>query len=599
MQNYGPTNQGGSSMSKRQKATFSSLASFWYFFSQFKVQIVLVATVFIVAVASLNTIPLLIGQLVGALTNHQSPWLFVILLGAASIIHDILWQVANIAYRKHILPVSFHYETLLFQQVLNHSYHYFTDKFTGKLSSHVTTISQGFRELLTEAFFNYTSQIITLIAIIITLGTVNMPTVLFFLGCLTIMFFVGRITVRNAISSERVETDISSSKNGHIVDSISNYPSVKSFFKEYSELRYLMTQQAKTLDAATRAFNYNRIFWWSLGLIVRWIFWPVAITMNVVFYLNGDLSLGQLATLLSSALLFTTIIWEVIWSMSQFSVKIARIEEAHTYLFGKERLRLRDFQQTPIDTPSISDTIQLKKISFAYPDKPEDNVLKDISLTITHGQKIGVVGRSGSGKSTLTKLLLGYYEQTAGEIIVDGKPVLSKQLAQAIAYVPQDTALFHRSIADNIAYAAMRDVSQDEIVNAAKQANADDFIRNIKDGYGALVGERGAKLSGGQRQRVAIARAIIKDAPLLVLDEATSALDSESEVLVQQALEKLWQNKTAIVIAHRLSTIAKLDRIIVMENGSIIEDGTHEKLIKRNGTYAKLWSHQSGGFIEE
>lgn len=586
-------------MSKTPKSSFTSLRAFWIYISGYKLRLVLVVLVFVVSNTFLAVIPLLIGELVNALTNNQSPWLYVILLAAVSVLHDSTWQVANMVYRHYILPFSFHYETLLFKHVLEHPYHYFTDKFTGKLSSHISTISQGLRDLLSEAYFNYSSQVVVIISIIFILGTVNKETVILFVACLLLMFIVGRITVRKAIATERIETDTISTKNGHIVDSISNYPSVKSFFREPKELKHLMAQQEKSLTAAKHAFLWNMLFWWSMGFFVRWLFWPIAIGMNVMFYLDDSLTLGQLATLLSTALIFTNTIWEIIWSLSQFSIRAARIEEAYHYLFGKSVIKASDRSSNTIIAPDLERSLTLRNLSFSYPDKPEDLVLNNLTLTITHGQKVGVVGRSGSGKSTLTKILLGHYDQTAGDILVDRIDVSTKELAQLIAYVPQDTSLFHRSIADNIAYAANHQATREEVVEAAKSANADEFIRQIKGGYEALVGERGAKLSGGQRQRIAIARAIIKNTPLLVLDEATSALDSESEVLVQQALEKLWQDKTAIVIAHRLSTIAKLDRIIVLEKGRIIEDGTHTELIQKNGTYAKLWSHQSGGFIEE
>ena len=210
------------------------------------------------------------------------------------------------------------------------------------------------------------------------------------------------------------------------------------------------------------------------------------------------------------------------------------------------------------------------------------------------------MGISGSGKTTLTKLLLRFADVKGGEILIDNQNISKVQqasLREAIAYVPQETSLFHRSIADNIAY-ARPDASREEIVRAAKLANAHEFIKDLPDGYDTLVGERGIKLSGGQRQRVAIARAILKDAPILVLDEATSALDSESEALIQAALVKLMKGRTSIVVAHRLSTIASLDRIIVLDDGKIKEQGTHQQLLKKHGAYYHLWSRQSGAFLD-
>jgi ATP-binding cassette subfamily B protein len=264
-----------------------------------------------------------------------------------------------------------------------------------------------------------------------------------------------------------------------------------------------------------------------------------------------------------------------------------------------------------VTTNNVVDVSNAKKLSVKKGELEFDNVrfkhhdakeaiFDNFNLDIKPGERIGLVGVSGSGKTTLTKLLLRFADVQAGEIRIDGQDISKVQqvsLRESIAYVPQETSLFHRSIADNIAY-AHPNATRAEIIRAAKLANAHEFIKDLPDGYETLVCERGIKLSGGQRQRVAIARAILKDAPILVLDEATSALDSESEALIQDALIKLMKGRTSIVVAHRLSTIASLDRIVVLENGKIIEQGSHAELIKKGGAYNKLWSRQSGAFLD-
>ena len=227
--------------------------------------------------------------------------------------------------------------------------------------------------------------------------------------------------------------------------------------------------------------------------------------------------------------------------------------------------------------------------------------MDNFHLDIKPGEKIGLVGPSGGGKTTITKLLLRFMDIQDGSITIDGQDIaaISQQdLRSYIAYVSQEPILFHRSLYDNIRYGKLG-ATKHEVLAAARHAHADEFIDSLPEGYETLVGERGVKLSGGQRQRIAIARAMLKDAPILVLDEATSALDSESEVLIQDALWKLMESKTALVIAHRLSTIQKMDRIIVLDKGSIVEQGTHTELINQKGVYAKLWAHQSGGFLED
>ena len=270
-----------------------------------------------------------------------------------------------------------------------------------------------------------------------------------------------------------------------------------------------------------------------------------------------------------------------------------------------EMTEILDMKDAVVDLPGAKPLtinrgeINFEGVSFKHHDAKE-SIFENFNLDIKPGERIGLVGISGSGKTTLTKLLLRFADVQDGQITIDGQDIKNIQqvsLREAIAYVPQETSLFHRSIAENIAY-AKPDATQKEIERAAKLANAHEFIKSLPDGYDTLVGERGIKLSGGQRQRIAIARAILKDAPILVLDEATSALDSESEALIQDALVKLMKGRTSIVVAHRLSTIASLDRIIVLENGKIVEQGSHAELLKKQGEYNKLWSRQSGAFLD-
>jgi ABC-type multidrug transport system fused ATPase/permease subunit len=284
----------------------------------------------------------------------------------------------------------------------------------------------------------------------------------------------------------------------------------------------------------------------------------------------------------------TEISWRISTEFSGFFQRLGEVEEGMEAISKPHSMVDR---RNAIDISMGRSTIDLDSVDFSY---EGNDVFKEFNLSILDGQKIGLVGQSGAGKSTLVSLLLRLYDIQSGTIKIDGQnisEVTQESLRRNIAVIPQDTSLFHRSLMDNIRYGNL-DASDDAVI-----AHAHDFIMDLPDAYDTMVGERGVKLSGGQRQRIAIARAILKDAPILILDEATSALDSESERLIQDSLRTLMDGKTVIAIAHRLSTISHLDRLIVMDKGQIIEDGTHENLLNQNGQYAKLWSMQSGGFL--
>ena len=386
-------------------------------------------------------------------------------------------------------------------------------------------------------------------------------------------------------------------QNGAIADTISGNLTVKTFANEAHELGE--TRKFATLYQKA----YFRDFSWmtlegSLRHVLMVSVQIVAVAVMARLYMEGQINLGIAVFVVAylqriAGQLF--LLGDIINGYDRLFLQAAPMTE------------LLETTNHIVDTPGAKNLriekgkIELKNISYAYEDTKNNAVINNISLTIPAGQKVGIVGKSGAGKTTLTKLLLRFDDPTAGVIAIDNQDIArvsQDSLRRAIAYVPQDSALFHRSLRENIAYGKL-DASEEEIIAAAKKAHALEFIEKLPHGLDTVVGERGAKLSGGQRQRIAIARAILKDAPILLLDEATSALDSESEKLIQSSLDTLMEGRTSLVIAHRLSTIAKLDRIIVMDNGRIIEDGTHQQLITQNGTYAALWQHQSGGFIEE
>ncbi len=586
---------------KQNRAGFKS---YLYFIGNYKIRFALITSSFVVSVIFLTLMPVFIGKLVGALASNpvqsHEAIIFTVVLIILSMGHDVIWHFSEFLAMKFLVPISYQYENVLFHKVISRPYPYFVDKFTGKVSGYIATLSQEMYGFIENVYENYTAQVVSLVAMAIILSSINWQTGVIFVVGLLMMLLVGQQTIKNSFKYEKIKADVQSTKNGKIIDTIANFVNVKSFKKEHVEIKRIQVEQAKTIKSSQTSYSWGIVFWFSMGFIVRFLIWPIAISMNVYLFLHGELTVTELATLLSAILLFSTTIWESVWFISQFNLRRARVEEAHAYLFGSEVIK--SFPKTKAKLQfekSFDHEFLIKNLHFAYPDKPDVPVLTDINLSIAKGEKLGVVGRSGSGKTTLTKLLLDYYEVEPGTIQLDNQDVTSEQIAQLISYVPQDTSLFHRSVAENIAYATERSVTREEIISAAKQAHAHEFIDQISDKYDALVGERGVKLSAGQRQRIAIARAFLDDKPILVMDEATSALDSESEILVQKALEALWDNKTVIAIAHRLSTLRQMDRIIVVDKGRIIEEGSHQALLDKKGHYAKLWAHQSGGFLEE
>lgn len=585
-------------MNKDKK--FPALRAYLKFIKPYRYKLAFVLLLFVLSNTLLALIPIFIGGLIETLSKNPqdtSAWWYVAALVGSSSFHDILWRCSEFAYRGLLLRISFDYETHLFHSVVRQPYPYFIDKFTGKIASYITSTTAEFRTLLSDFCFNYSSQIVSLVVIVFILGSLNWQTAAIFVVGLVGMFAVGRYTIRRDMAAQGIEADANASKNGVIFDSIANFANVKSFRSNATEIKLVNAEQENTLKKSMRSFLWGIVFWSSMSLFVRHFMWASIIILNAYYFFEGALSIGQLATLLATALIFSSSIWDSVWHISQFGLKMARVDEAHNYLFG---------DAVPVSANrdkgqgiTFEKELAIKNMTFAYPDMPDTDVLQNVSLNIKHGEKIGVVGRSGSGKSTLTKLFLNYYPVTSGTLSLDGQLVTGDELAENIAFVPQDTSLFHRSIADNIAYGTTRKVTREEVIKAAKLAEADEFVVKLKDGYDTLVGERGVKLSGGQRQRIAIARAIIHDSPILLLDEATSALDSDNEMLIQKALQNLWGDKTVIAIAHRLSTLRHMDRIAVFEDGKIVELGTHSELLAKDGIYANLWAHQSGGFIEE
>ena len=496
---------------------------------------------------------------------------------------------------KFELKVLYDLGTLCFNAISSQSMRFHSDRFSGSLVSQTNKFIGSFERFFDLLVFEILYFVSMLVSVIIVLAP-RVP--LFVVGLLV---FIGIYVAWSALTFGRIshlskeQAEAESRQTGQLADSISNILSVKSYGRESHERRRYANFNRASYNAGIAQMSATM----KRDLMFNFVNISI-IAILVVFMIIGVPVFGlSISTLILIVTYSMNIIGEL-WDINGIFKHINRVF-GDAYEMTKI-LDTEDLVRDAIDTKQLNPNkggIEFKDITFKHADA-KNPIFENFSLNVRPGERIGLVGISGSGKTTLTKLLLRFADVQKGEILIDNQNVSEVQqvsLREAIAYVPQETALFHRSIADNIAY-ARPDASREEIVRAAKLANAHDFIKDLPDGYDTLVGERGIKLSGGQRQRVAIARAILKDAPILVLDEATSALDSESEALIQDALVKLMKGRTSIVVAHRLSTIANLDRIVVLENGKIIEQGTHQQLLKRNGAYQHLWSRQSGAFLD-
>lgn len=506
-------------------------------------------------------------------------------------------HVGFIAFFNHQERMTTKLTERALRGLLAHSHTFFANSKVGSLAGDVNTFSRSYASVTDTLALQAKSIVINFTASLVVVAVIA-PVMLPVLLLLTAGIVVDALRSYAQRSTHRNKRkEMNSRLFGNIADILGNQTLVRMFGRGEPELRAIASQRSAIETVAHEEID---ILQYGAERRMGILFAFQILTLLLCLYLASH-SLVSIAALI----FIITYLGRVTSSIFQINSVIRGLEQA---LLDAAKVT-EILQQSPeiVDAPDAAPlrvttgSIELHNVGFRYEDATHSHVFQHLNLAIPAGQSIGLVGKSGGGKSTLTHLLLRYMDIQEGRITIDGQAIAAvtqDSLRAHISYVPQDPYLFHRSLRENIAYGRPA-ATDDEIIAAAEKANAMEFITALPDGLDTIVGERGVKLSGGQRQRIAIARAILKDAPILILDEATSALDSESEKYIQSALEALMKDRTSIVIAHRLSTIAKLDRIIVLDSGKIVEDGTHKELLARGGTYAKLWSHQSGGFIEE
>ena len=579
--------------------TKKTLEIFWRHSKKYSWRVTIILACILIFTILQAYIPLLYRDLIDSLAtpaanrNIDQALRIVVLILVVNVIRVTIFRVINFVNNYFQPRVMADLMNTCYQYLQKHSYGFFTSNFVGSLVTKVRRFERSFEHIADQIIFELGRSLLDIVVILAILlwqyRTFGIVVLIWSILFMSFVYFFSRFKlpydIRRAAADSRT--------TGQLADAVTNNTNIKLFTNyefEYERFGNVVEDQFRLRKKS-----------WDLGTIADAIQSVLMVGMEffviytaVKMWNRGVVTVGDIALLQ----MYLLRMFDKLWGMGR---NVRNIYEA---LADANEMTEILLQEHDIKDTSGAGAIEIKKgkiefqnVSFGY--HADEAILEDFNLAIEPGERVALIGPSGGGKSTIAKLLLRFYDIRSGNILIDGQDIASvtqDSLRTHIAFVPQDPILFHRSLMENIRYACPEALDE-EVIAAAKSAHAHEFISSFLRGYETLVGERGVKLSGGERQRVAIARAILKNAPILVLDEATSSLDSESEMFIQDALKKLMQNRTTIVIAHRLSTIMQMDRIIVIDDGHIIEEGKHEELLKmQKGTYQRLWEIQAGGF---
>jgi ATP-binding cassette subfamily B protein/ATP-binding cassette subfamily B multidrug efflux pump len=487
--------------------------------------------------------------------------------------------------------------------LLNQSYGFFQNEFSGRIATKVMQTSLAVRESVMKLLDVILFVTVYVITMLVLVASADLRLCVPLLIWLFLYIGLQLIFVPRLKNISQIQANSRSTMTGRIVDSYTNIVTLKLFSFSSRESAYVkegMTEFLNTVHPQMRLVTGLNICLWIINMMLVFS----TLVLGIYLWIYESMTPGAIAVVISLALRLSGMSHWIVWEVGNLFENLGTVQDGINTLSLPQVVLDKD-KAKKIEVSAGK--INFQNVNFSYINNEtivSNPVFDALSLEVSAGERVGIVGRSGAGKSTLINLLLRFYDINKGAITIDDqdiKTVQQESLRENIAVVTQDTSLLHRSVRENILF-GRPDASEEEMIEAAKRAEAHEFILQLRDvsgrtGYDAHVGERGVSLSGGQRQRIAIARVILKDAPILIMDEATSALDSEIESAIQKSLYQLMESKTVIAIAHRLSTIAAMDRLIVFDQGEIIEQGTHQQLMESQGVYAQLWHHQSGGFL--
>lgn len=517
------------------------------------------------------------------------------IIAGLNLLQWIFWRISTYAAVYFQTEILADLSNTCFKYLHRHSHSFFNNNFVGSLVKRVNWFTRAFEGLADKATFNLLPLVVNIIVVIAVLTYKNAWLGLIMVIWLAIYLVINWFLVKYKLQFDIRRSAAESETTAVLADTVTNQSNVKLFGGYWREVNLYGQVVNKLRELRVLTWNLNNLTE-AVQAFLMFVLELGIFYYGIMLWQKGQFTIGDFVLLQSYFLIVFSKIWDFGRIVRQIYQDLADAEEMTAILNTPHQI---------VDAPGAQPLtaraarIDFKDVSFNYHETRQ--IIKNFNLTISPGEKLGLVGSSGAGKTTIVKLLLRMYDLSGGKILVDGQniaQVTQESLWQNISLVPQDPILFHRSLMENIRY-GKPEASDEEVFTAAKLAHCHEFIIGFPEGYNTFVGERGVKLSGGERQRVAIARAILRGAPILVLDEATSSLDSESERLIQAALDNLMKGKTVIVIAHRLSTIMKMDRIVVVENGQIVEEGSHSALLKKHGgLYKKLWEFQAGGFLK-